>query len=317
MKVLVTGGAGFIGSHLAEFLVGRGEEVTVLDDLSTGKLENLEKASASSRLTFVKGDIKDAGLVDSVIKGQELVFHFCDKSDIRFAADHPRDYIDQNVLGAVNVLESMRRWQVGRIVFPSSTTVLGDATMVPAPERYGPLGPMNLYGGAKAACEGLLSAYAHTFDMGATIFRFVDVIGERIDHGVIHDFIRKLTRDPTELEILGDGSQRRSFLLIDDCIRGMWRAIEASAATSAVIHLGNRDQITITRVAEVVCDVMGLSNVRFRYTGGKKGWKGDSFTNFIVNDTLEGLSWKPDRASEEAVREAARRLLSQRVERHP
>jgi len=243
------------------------------------------------------------------VEGQELVFHLCDKSDIRFAASHPRDYIDQNILGAVNLLESMRKWGARRMVFPSSTTVIGDATRVPTPESYGPLQPMNLYGGAKAACEALLSAYAHTYDLQALSFRFVDIVGGRIDHGVIYDFIRKLKANPKELEILGDGSQRRSFLLIDDCLAGMWQAISQAKAVTQIVHLGNRQQISITRVAELIVEVMGLRQVAFRYTGGKKGWKGDAFSNFIVNDTLDALGWAPTHDSEEAVRETARRLL--------
>ncbi len=314
MNALVTGGAGFIGSHWVDFLIGRGDTVTVLDDLSTGTLENLAQSRSSPRFRFVQGDIRSATTVDSVTEGQEAVFHFCDKSDIRFAAEHPRDYIDQNILGAVNLLESMRKWGVKKIMFPSSTTVLGDATLVPTPETYGPLLPMNLYGGAKAACEGLLSAYAYTYDLKATVFRFVDIVGGRIDHGVIYDFIRKLKRNPAELEILGDGSQLRSFLLIDDCVRGMWAALSAEQSErepARVRHLGNREQIPITRVGELICEVMGLKQVAFKYTGGKKGWKGDAYSNFLVNDTLDKAGWQPELSSEEAVRETTRRLLAQ------
>jgi UDP-glucose 4-epimerase len=239
-----------------------------------------------------------------------MVFHFCDKSDIRFAAEHPRDYVDQNVMGAANVLESMRKWRVPKIVFPSSTTVLGDAATVPTPEHYGPLKPMNLYGGAKAACEGLITAYAYTFDMSATILRFVDVVGDRIDHGVSYDFIRKLRANPSELEILGDGSQVRSFVLVDDCIRGIWKAVSSCEGTASIVHLGNVDQINITQVAEIVCHVMGLEKVRFKYTGGKKGWKGDAYSNVIASNTLDALQWRPEHSSEDAVRETARRLLA-------
>ena len=307
MKILVTGGAGFIGSHLVEFLVARAHQVTVLDDLSTGKREHLRRCA--DQIRFVEGDIKDAAVVDEVVRGQEMVFHLCDNSDIRFATQHARTYLDQNVLGCFHVLESMRRHGVRNIVFPSSTTVLGDATVVPTPESYGPLHPMNLYGGAKLAAEALISAYAYSFDLRAFIFRFVDIVGARIDHGVIFDFIRKLKADPTRLEILGDGSQRRAFLLVDECVEAMWLAIERCEAVVNTVHLGNADQISITRVAEVIRDEMGLGDVRFEYTGGKKGWKGDAFTNFLANDTLDRLGWRPRRDSAETVREAAAALL--------
>lgn len=307
MKILVTGGAGFIGSHLVEFLVARAHEVTVLDDLSTGKRENLR--ACAGRVRFVEGDIKDAATVDDVVRSQEFVFHLCDNSDIRFATQHARTYLDQNVLGCFHVLESMRRHGVKRIAFPSSTTVLGDATAVPTPENYGPLHPMNLYGGAKMAAEALISAYSYSFDFRAFIFRFVDIVGARIDHGVIFDFVKKLRADGGRLEILGDGSQRRSFLLVDECVEAMWLAIERCEAVVNTVHVGNRDQISITRVGELVCAEMGLSNVRFEYTGGKKGWKGDSFTNFLANDTLDRLGWRPRRDSAATVREAAARLI--------
>jgi UDP-glucose 4-epimerase len=238
-----------------------------------------------------------------------MVFHLCDNSDIRFAASHPGDYVQQNIVGGFYVLEAMKKSGVKKIAFPSSTTVLGDATQVPTPENYGPMQPMNLYGGAKMAMEGLISAYAHTFDFQAWIFRFVDIIGGRIDHGVIYDFIRKLRANPAQLEILGDGSQRRSFLLIDDCVRAIWQSVEGLSAKVNLVHIGNREQIDITTVGHLVSGVLELSGVEFRYTGGKKGWKGDSFTNFIESNSLVRIGWQPELDSTAAVQEAARRLM--------
>jgi UDP-glucose 4-epimerase len=308
MKVLVTGGAGFIGSHLVEFLLGQGHQVRVFDNFSTGKREHLKKAEQNTQFSLMEGDICDSSAVDRAVASQDFVFHLCDNSDIRFAAEHTRDYINQNILGGFHVLEAMKKHGVKKIAFPSSTTVLGDATVVPSPESYGPLQPMNLYGGAKLAMEGLLSAYAHTFDMQTWIFRFVDIIGGRIDHGVIHDFIKKLRKNPAELEILGDGSQRRSFLLIDDCVRAIWQSIENFKQPVNLVHIGNGDQIDITTVGHLVAETLGLKDVAFRYTGGKKGWRGDSFTNFIQSNSLTPLGWKAELDSTGAVREAARRL---------
>ncbi len=222
MKLLVTGGAGFIGSHLVEHLIREGHTVLVFDNLSTGKLSNLDSVKSSPLFSFVEADIKDTAAVDAAVKGQDFVFHLCDNSDIRYAASHPEDYIHQNILGGVHVLEAMKRHGVKKIAFPSSTTVLGDASAVLTPEHYGPLQPMNLYGGAKLAMEALLSAYAYTFDFQVWIFRFVDIVGGRIDHGVIFDFIRKLRANPREMEVLGDGSQTRSFMIIDDCVDAIW-----------------------------------------------------------------------------------------------
>jgi UDP-glucose 4-epimerase len=308
MKILVTGGAGFIGSHLVEFLISEGHTVLVFDNLSTGQLAHLGSVQASPRFAFVKADIKDAAAVDAAVKGQDLVFHLCDNSDIRYAASHTADYIDQNILGGFQVLEAMKRHGVKQIAFPSSTTVLGDATVVPTPEHYGPLFPMNIYGGAKLAMEALLSAYAYTFDFQVWIFRFVDIVGGRIDHGVIHDFIKKLRANPKELEILGDGSQTRSFMIIDDCVSAIWKSVTQLQDKVNLVHIGNGDRTSITQVGHLVCAVLGLQDVGFRYTGGKKGWKGDAFTNYIASNSLDRLGWKARLGSEAAVTEAARRL---------
>lgn len=311
MKILVTGGAGFIGSHLVEFLVESGHETTVLDNLSVGKMSHLEKVKNSPLFKFVLGNIQDQAKVDEVVAGQDFVFHLCDNSDIRFAAQHAHDYVQQNIVGGFYVLEAMKKHGVKKIAFPSSTTVLGDADVVPTPENYGPLKPMNLYGGAKVAMEGLLSAYAYTYDMQAWIFRFVDIVGGRIDHGVIYDFICKLSKNPKDLEILGDGSQRRSFLLVDECIRAIWLSIQQLNEKVNVVHIGNRDQINITQVGEIVKEEMGLSSATSSYTGGKKGWKGDAFTNFIECGQLNRLNCFPELNSAATVHEAARRLIKQ------
>jgi UDP-glucose 4-epimerase len=305
MNILVTGGAGFIGSHLVDFLVKEGHRVTVLDNFSSGKASNLDSIANRESLRIIRADIKDQQSTMDAVRGQELVFHFCDNSDIRFAATHTRTYLDQNVLGLFYVLEGMREHGVRNIAFPSSTTVLGDAKTVPTPEHYGPLQPMNIYGGAKMACEALLSAYSFSFDMKSWIFRFVDIVGARIDHGVIYDFVRKLTADPKQLEILGDGSQRRSFLLVGECVEAMWLAINRLNAPVNLVHIGNEDQVSITEVGRLVQEAMCIHGAHFAYTGGNKGWKGDAFTNFIYMDTLRNLGWRPRMNSADSVREAA------------
>lgn len=311
MKILVTGGAGFIGSHLVEFLIAQGHSVLVFDNLSTGRMSSLARVKDSPRFAFVQADVCDAAAVDAAVKGQDFVFHLCDNSDIRFAASHTEDYVRQNILGGFHVLDAMRKHGVTKVAFPSSTTVLGDATVVPTPESYGPLFPMNLYGGAKMAMEALLSAYAFTFDFQVWIFRFVDIVGGRIDHGVIFDFIKKLKKNPRELEILGDGSQTRSFMIVDDCVDAIWQSITRATERVNLVHIGTPDRTDITRVGHLVCEVMGLSDVQFKYTGGKKGWRGDAFTNFIGCETLDRLGWKARLSSVDAVKEAARRLIAE------
>jgi len=307
-KILVFGGAGFIGSHLTERLVQLGATVTVYDNLKTGRTANLAQVWRRRGFRYVEGDVRERNKVEKTVPGHEIIFHFCDDSDIRSAAEHPDIYVEQNIMGLFYVLESMRKNRIRHILFPSSTTVFGELAHPPASELHGPMIPLTLYGGAKLAAEGLISAWAHTFDFQAVVFRFVGIIGGRMDHGVVHDFVRKLQRDPTQLEILGDGTQRRSFVLIDDCVEAMLFAFAKAEKNYNAIHIGNVDQISINETAETILQVMKLKNVKFRPTGGKVGWKGDVTSNFIATETLTAWGWKPPRSSREAVFEAARRL---------
>ena len=172
--------------------------------------------------------------------------------------------------------------------------------------------PLTLYGGAKLAAEGLISAWAHTYDFNAIVFRFVGIIGGRMDHGVVHDFVRHLQRDPTHLEILGDGTQRRSFVLIDDCVEAMLFSLGKAKKPFNLIHIGNMDEISINEVSQIVVQAMKLKDVQLRHTGGKVGWKGDVTSNFIATETLTALGWKPRHSSREAVTEAAGRLAAEK-----
>lgn len=307
-KILVFGGAGFIGSHLTGRLIQKGAAVTVYDNLKTGRTSSLAGVWKQPGFRFIEADVSNRQKVEETVPGHEIIFHFCDDSDIRSAAEHPDSYVEQNIMGLFYVLEAMRRNGIRQILFPSSTTVFGELANPPASESHGPMIPLNLYGGAKLAAEGLISAWAHTYDFRAIVFRFVGIIGGRMDHGVVHDFVRKLQKDPTQLEILGDGAQKRSFVLVDDCVEAMLFALEKTAKNYNLIHIGNVDQISVNETAEVVCQVMKLKGVKFHRTGGKVGWKGDVTSNFIATETLTGCGWKPRRSSREAVFEATSRL---------
>lgn len=310
-KILVFGGAGFIGSHLVERLLHDGAAVTVYDNLKTGRTANLAAVAKHPRLKFIEADVRNEKKVRSVIPGHEIIFHFCDDSDIRFAAEHPDTYVEQNIMGLFYVLESMRKNGIRTILFPSSTTVFGEISKPPISERAGPMIPLNLYGGAKLAAEGLISGWAHTYDFQAIVFRFVGIIGGRMDHGVVHDFVRKLQRNPAELEILGDGSQKRSFVLVDDCVDAMVFALGKAQKNYNLVHIGNRDQISILQTAKVILKAMELKRTEFKFTGGKVGWKGDVASNFIASETLNAWGWRPPRSSAEAVFEAAGRLAGE------
>jgi UDP-glucose 4-epimerase len=312
LKILITGGAGFIGSHLTERLLHEGARVTIFDNLQTGREANLASVHGHPGLHFIKGDIRNRAMVDETVPGHDAIFHFCDDSDIRGAAEHPDSYVEQNIMGLFYVLEAMRMNGIKKILFPSSTTVLGEAKW-PCSEGHGPLIPLSLYGGAKLAAEGLISAWAHTFDFNACVFRFVGIIGGRMDHGVVHDFVRKLEKNPHELEVLGAGTQQRSFMLIDDCIDAMLTCFARVRDAYRLVHIGNVDQIPIRQVAEIIPRAMGLRDVRVKLTGDGVGWKGDSTSNFILTETLDSLHWKPRYSSAQAVHEAAQRLNGKKV----
>jgi UDP-glucose 4-epimerase len=307
-KILVFGGAGFIGSHLTERLIQEGASVTVYDNLKTGRTANLAQVWRHPGFRFVEADVRERNRVEETIPGHEIIFHFCDDSDIRSAAEHPDTYVEQNIMGLFYVLESMRKNRIRHILFPSSTTVFGELAHPPASELHGPMVPLTLYGGAKLAAEGLISAWTHTYDFHAVVFRFVGIIGGRMDHGVVHDFVRKLQRNPTQLEILGDGTQRRSFVLVDDCVEAMLLSLAKAEKNYNVVHIGNADQISINEAGEVMIQAMKLKNVKLHHTGGKVGWKGDVTSNFIATETLTAWGWKPPHSSREAVFEAAGRL---------
>jgi UDP-glucose 4-epimerase len=203
----------------------------------------------------------------------------------------------------------MKATGVKRIIFSSTSCVYGDAPPVSLGETYGPLLPISLYGSGKLACEALISAYSHLFNIQALMFRFGNVVGARMGHGVIYDFIMKLRKNPRELEILGDGRQEKPFFLVEDCIEGMFHAFRNTDAQYDIYNLGSDNFTNVTRVGRIVTGVMGLKNVKFRYTGGKRGWPGDVPVVHLDVTKIKKLGWRASRNSDEAVREAARRLV--------
>ncbi len=300
MAILVTGGAGFIGSHVVDRLVER-EEVVILDNLSSGKYLN-EKAE------FVRVDLSRKSDVEEVFRKYEIdeVWHIAANPDVRVGSENPDEIYRNNVLATYNLLEAMRKAKVDRIVFTSTSTVYGEAKAIPTPEDY-PTVPISIYGASKLACEALISSYCHTFDMQSWIYRFANVIGRRSNHGVIYDFILKLRKNPDELEILGDGEQNKSYIYISDCVDAMFHGLKADDRVN-ILNIGSEDQIKVRRIAEIVCEEMGLNPV-FRFTGGRRGWKGDVPVMLLSIEKLKAMGWKPRYNSEKAVRLAVRDLL--------
>ncbi|HEY9205999.1 MAG TPA: NAD-dependent epimerase/dehydratase family protein [Candidatus Methanoperedens sp.] len=308
-KTIVTGGAGFIGSHLVDKLIEGGNEVTVIDNLSSGRMDFLEHHLKDPDFKFIKLDLLEAGKLLEALDGADMIYHLAANPDVRLGAENTRVHLEQNVIVTYNVLEAMRLSGIRKIVFTSTSTVYGEATCIPTPENYGPLVPISLYGASKLACEALITSYCSTFDMNSWIFRFANIVGNRGTHGIIVDFIDKLRNDKTSLEILGDGQQRKSYIHVSDCVDAILFAVSNSNEMVNIFNIGSNDTINATEIAGIIVEEMDLRNVKFRYTGGKRGWKGDVPRMLLSIDRLKKLGWEPSYNSRESIVETARSLL--------
>ena len=308
MKILVTGGAGFIGSHVVDRLMAEGHELLVLDNLSSGDEQFIAAHLAKPNFQFHQLDlVRDE--IAGLFEGVEEVWHLAANPEVRLGAENTYVHLEQNVIATYNVLEAMRLHGVERILFTSTSTVYGDAEQLPTPEEY-PTIPISLYGASKLACEAFIASYCHTFEMKAWIYRFANVIGQRSGHGVIYDFVQKLRANPMKLEILGDGTQTKSYIYISDCIEAMRVGLQAAAEEERVhiLNIGTDSMTSVTRIAELVAGAMNLAP-EFTYTGGKRGWKGDVPVMLLDASKLVALGWKQRYNSEEAVKKAISDLL--------
>ncbi|WP_214019918.1 NAD-dependent epimerase/dehydratase family protein [Methanoculleus sp.] len=308
MFCIVTGGAGFIGSHVVDALVAAGDDVLVIDDCSAGTERNLAHHAVSGRVTFVGQNLLDDGWQER-FAGADRVYHIAADPDVRQSAVTPDSQIRNNIVATHRVLEAMRAHGVPELVFTSTSTVYGDAAVIPTPEIYTPLEPISVYGATKLACEALISSYCHSFEMRSWVYRFANIIGERSGHGVIPDFIRKLRENPQELEILGDGRQTKSYLEVGVCVRAVQFGIEHSHDPVNTFNIGSEDWIDVVAIADIVAEEMGLSGVRHRFTGGARGWVGDVPKMQLSVEKLKGLGWQCGTTSEESVRTAVRAML--------
>jgi UDP-glucose 4-epimerase len=308
MFCIVTGGAGFIGSHIVDTLIAGGDDVLVIDDCSTGTIENLAGHCANERVTIINKNLLDDGW-QQYLKGADRVYHIAADPDVRTSSVTPDSQIRNNVIATHRVLEVMRAHSVPELVFTSTSTVYGEATVIPTPETYAPLEPISVYGATKLACEAMISAYCHSFKMQAWIYRFANIIGERSNHGVIWDFIQKLRADPQQLEILGDGRQTKSYLEVEECVRAVQYGVDYAHEAVNTFNIGSEDWIDVVRIADIVAAEMGLSTVRYRFTGGARGWVGDVPRMQLAVEKLKSLGWKPSTNSEESVHTAVRAML--------
>jgi UDP-glucose 4-epimerase len=312
-KYFITGGAGFIGSHLVERMVSRGIEVTVYDNLVSGKMINIQHLLGKPNFRFIESDLLDFKALERSIQGHDVVCHLGANTDIP-GGNRVTDLDLKNcTIATHNVLEAMKGQHLNKLIFPSTACVYGDAKQIALSETYGPLLPINLYGAGKLACEGMISAYCHLFGIQAWIFRFGNVVGARMGHGVIYDFIRKLKNNPAELEILGDGNQEKNFFLVEDCLDGIECAFQKSDSQYDVFNLGNAEGVKVSEIGKIVIEEMGLKKVRIKYTGGTRGWPGDAPYVLFNVDKMKQLGWQAKHDSAEAIRIAARRLIAQGI----
>jgi len=314
--VVVTGGAGAIGSLLVAELLSRSSEVRVIDNLSSGRREHLPPSPHGGSLLLTVADLKDPASFAERFRGASTVWHLATNPDIRRGMSDPNIDLQEGTVATFHVLEAARRFDVPRIAFSSSSVVYGWATVFPTPEEYGPLQPQSLYGAAKLAAEGLISAYAHSYGLTAHVFRFANVIGPHMTHGILPDFFEKLRRDPTRLEVLGDGKQSKSYLRTEDCVAGMLLAAEKARERVNVFNLGTTDQISVREIAEKVVAAHG-GRARIEYTGGDRGWVGDVPLQLLSIRRMQALGWHPRWNSAAAIDRSVEEMVEARRARGP
>jgi len=312
VRTFVTGGAGFIGGEVVASLLRDGAPVTVFDNLSTAEPDWATRFDEDPRISFVRGDIANRDVLRDAMAGHGRVVHLASGTDIVGGFDHPERDFESGVLGTELVCESMRAVGIDEIWFASSGVVYGRPARIPTGEGDGPLLPESHYAAAKLAGEALISGFAHLYDWRAHAFRFGNTVGPRSNHGVVHDFVVKLLRDPTRLEILGDGSQAKPYIAVDDLVAGIRRGVAAAPrGPMTILNVGTEGTVTVSRVAAIVIGALGLEpdSIELAYTApgsGGGGWPGDTAYVEFETSALRALGWRPGMSAAEAIEAAAR-----------
>jgi UDP-glucose 4-epimerase len=307
MKAFISGGAGFIGSHLVARMLRNRDvlSVVVFDNFSSGSLAHLKQSINDPRLSIVKGDIKDLGILTDAMRESDLVFHLAANPDIAKAVTQPDIDFWEGTYLTQNILEAMRINQVSKIFYTSGSGVYGEAPEIAFKESFGPCIPISTYGASKLACEALIASYCHMFSMTARVFRFANVVGPRQTHGVGYDFIRRLQLDPTCLQILGDGTQCKSYIHVDDVIAAMMLVLDQSNHSPIydLFNVATDDYITVTEIADIASHITGLKkqNIIYQYSGGDRGWKGDVPQVLFDVAKIKSLGWLARRSARQAM----------------
>jgi UDP-glucose 4-epimerase len=301
-RACITGGAGFIGSNLADRLSARGVEVVLLDDFSTGRREFVAEALTRPGVSLIEGDVLDPAVLADALEGCDWVFHLQANADVRRGLEHPRRDLEQNTIATSNVLEAMRAQGVSRIMFSSTGSVYGEPEVFPTPEDAPFPIQTSLYAASKLAGEALISAYAAGYGFTGLICRFVSILGERYTHGHVFDFFCALKRDPTRLRVLGDGRQEKSYLYVQDCIDAMLLAAERhdDEPGAHVYNLGTDETVVVDDSVAIIAEHLGLSP-EIEHTGGRRGWTGDSPLIHLDTTRIRQLGWEPSLTIGEAL----------------
>lgn len=315
MNVLVTGGAGFIGRNLISSLINEDNHIIVIDNLSSNPYEKLKDFIDSKNFTFYELDCINCEEIKNEIAKCKIIYHLAANPDVRKSQKNPDLDFNNNILATYNLLKSIsENSKLEKFVFASSSVVYGEPTEIPTPETYGPLQPISMYGAAKLSNEAMIFAFSHKFNFKSIIFRFANIIGPDSSHGVIFDFINKLNNDQTKLEVLGDGTQSKSYLHISDCIKGIKTAVDSSSNKSDIFNLGSDDQTTVNEIAKLVIEEMAFQNVNIIFSDSLKngrGWSGDVKIMQLDCNKIQSLKWKPSYNSTDAVRKTIRQYLEE------
>lgn len=308
MRALVIGGGGFIGSHLCKALLEEGNYVICVDDFSNGMKRNIDGIYNNISFVLYEVDATVKERLDKIFEKEkpEYIFHLAANSDIQASALDPEVEYKNTYSTTFQILLCMQKYNVKKLFFASTSAVYGDKRGILLDENTPNLSPISYYGAAKLGSEAMINAFSYMNDIQSLIFRFPNVIGPKLTHGVIFDFIRKLKRDPKHLEILGDGKQTKPYVYVSDLIDAIMQFKEIKIEKTAIYNIGVKGETSVTRIADIICEEMGLSEVQYKYTGGESGWKGDVPRFQYCIDKIHDAGWEAVYTSDEAVRKSVR-----------